>query len=276
MPRLALAQLPDDIAPILVRADPNGLAFEPATDCLFVADDRGRAIIRVSGERQARHAEIPSGGIVARNHLGGLALAPDGTLYAARLGYGRAGAVLRVTPDGAVSELPGLDPLRYRIGVALDPERRALYVTEFLRSRCRPFAGTVVRVELDSGRVTTVCDGFLKPVGIAVVGGALVVADKSLGSVALIRLVGDRALRTVIATGVPRPDAITAAGPDSVFVACNDEESATGMIFEVWLDGRIRFVARGPWEPRGLAYDGADRLFVSARRTGRVVVLRCR
>src|SRR5262245_37972928 len=128
MPRLAIAHLSEDIAPIHVRADPNGLAFDSTTDCLFVADDRGRAISRVAGDRQTRQAEIPSGGVIARNHLGGIALAPDGSIYAARLGYGRAGAVFRASPDGAVTELAGLDPQRYRVGLALDPEARSLYI----------------------------------------------------------------------------------------------------------------------------------------------------
>jgi len=57
-----------------------------------------------------------------------------------------------------------------------------------------------------------------------------------------------------------------------VLVTAYDDDTRCGSVHRIWLDGRRTAVlARGPWEPRGIATDGA-RIFVAARRAGRVLV----
>ena len=64
---------------------------------------------------------------------------------------------------------------------------------------------------------------------------------------------------------------MTACGSDSVLVTTFDDITRTGCVRQLWPDGLSRVVARGPWEPRGIATDG-DRVYVAARRAGRVLV----
>lgn len=62
----------DDLQPILVRADPNGLAYDRHTSTLFVADGYTGSILRVEGHHQRRIATIDSGGALGTNRIGGL------------------------------------------------------------------------------------------------------------------------------------------------------------------------------------------------------------
>src|SRR5258705_2729510 len=106
-----------DSIPIL--ADRTGLAYDRHAGVLYVAD-AGGGILRVADDGHRRVATIDSGGVTARSRIGGLALTPYGTLYASRIGYGRAGAVFRIEPDGQLEALRGLAPQVWRLGVTYD------------------------------------------------------------------------------------------------------------------------------------------------------------
>ncbi len=262
-----------DLSPIPVRADPNGLAFDQHAEQLFVADAQTGAILRLDGDMQRKVATIDSGGVVARSRIGGVAVTPYGTLFVTRLGYGRAGAVVRVEPDGSMEALERLPVEVWRIGLVYDAHEHALYVAQFRKAVSGPYDGAIVKLDLATGDAEIVVEDLHKPVGVAKVGDALVVTDARARMVYRCdRTPGRAATRTVIAHGIDRPDSVVAASPDSVYVTTFDEAARQGAVRQIWLDGRARIVALGPWEPRGIATDG-DRIFVSARRAGRIVVV---
>jgi hypothetical protein len=267
---LAVEEIAERI--ITVGADPNGLALGPHGE-LYVSDGRDGAIGRIDGDRARRVAPIDSGGVITTNRISGLAVAPSGTLFVARLGYGRAGAVFRVDPDGQPEALDALSPRFWRLGVCYDARAHAIYTTQFLKSWSGAFEGSVVRVDLATGASTTVVERLLKPVGVAVVGSALVVTDARDRAVYRIDRNGDAEVwRTALPCGGERPDSVCAVDAGSVLVTTYDDNLRRGSVRQIWLDGRMRVVASGPWEPRGVACDG-EVAYVAARRLGRVLVV---
>jgi sugar lactone lactonase YvrE len=265
-----LPDLPEpDHKPILVRADPSSLLFDRCTQALYVADAYAGAVIRVVGETQRRLATIDSGGVIATNRIGGIALAPDGTVFASRIGYGQAGAIVRIT-DGHATPLPKLPARPWRGDVVFADDR--LYATQYLRSSSGPFEGSIVEVDPVTGACSQVIDGFLHPTGLVKLGSILVVADARQRAVFRVTVSGGRGvLRLQLAGDVDRPESLCAVDADSVLVTTFDDHTGRGAVRRIWLDGRIKTIAYGPWEPRGVATDG-DRVFVATRRTGHVLV----
>jgi sugar lactone lactonase YvrE len=270
---MALA-FPVDDTPIPVREDPNGLAYCPRTNVLYVADGYSGAIVRIDGHHQQRIATIAPGGVIAPNRIGGITATPYGTLFVTRIGHGYEGAIFRVQPDGHTEELDRLPARFCRYGVVYDTPEHALYTTQFMSGKRGAFDGSIVSVDLVSGEPSTVLDGFLKPMGIAKLGSTLVVADARQHAVFRVDLVAGRAVfRIQLAGDVDRPDSVCACGDDSVLVTTYNEETRLGAVRRLWLDGRRSAVlARGPWEPRGIATDGV-RVFVASHRAGRVLVV---
>jgi sugar lactone lactonase YvrE len=261
-----------DDTTIVVRAEPNGLAFDRDREALYVADAKSAAVIRIEGRRHTRIASLPPNTILGSNHLAGLTVTPYGTIYAARLGYGRTGAVLQIEPDGDCVALPRLPARFWRVGVAYDGLRHRIYSTQFLKSASGPFEGSVIAIDLATGDVTTVVEDLLKPVGVAAFGHVMVVSDARMKVVLRLDLVEGRAVsRSVLADGL-RPDAICAVDARSLLVTSYDDVAHEGALDRLWLDGRRERIASGPWQPRGVATDG-ERAYVSAKRGGRVLVL---
>lgn len=255
------AEALEDHAPILLSADPDGLALERQTGALLVADQTG-AITRV-GDRAQTVATLG-------RRIGGFAVAPGGSIYATCLGVG-AGAVVEVA-NGNVAAIPRLSPELWRLGISYDADAHVLYTTQFAKSVNGPCNGAIVEIDLEDGHASTIADGFVKPVGVVRLAGWLIITDARQRAVFRVKLRWGRAVSTsVLAGGIDRPDSICIAGPDSVLVSCFDEETKIGTVRQMWLDGRVRQVARGAWEPRGIASDG-DRVYVSARRASRVLV----
>ncbi|MBL9015772.1 MAG: hypothetical protein JNL83_16425 [Myxococcales bacterium] len=262
---LAVAhELFDDLRPIHVGADPCGVACDPHGDAVFVADAYSGAIVRVDGERQRRIATLP-GGVIGVERVSAIALTTYGTVFAA----GQGGALVRIEPEGQVELLDGLVRGFTRSGLAYDAKEHALYATQSLGNR----EGSVISIDLVSGVPSTLIDGFLKPVGIAKVGAALVVADARTRAVYRIELVAGRAVhRYQLAADLGRPESVCAFGRDSVLVTSYDDEHRRGHVRRLWLDGRSHTITSGAWEPRGVATDG-ERAFIAIRRAGRVMTV---
>lgn len=259
-----------DETPVLVR-DPAGIAC--LGDALYVADSYTGGIIRVDRHRQQRIAMIETAGVVASNRIGGIVATPHGTLYVARIGHGHRGAIFRVEPEGLIEELDKLPARYWRYGLAYDVGEHALYTTQFMSGKRGAFDGSIVSIDLVSCEPSTVLDGFSKPMGIAKLGSTLVVADARQRAVFRVDLVAGRAVfRLQLAADIDRPDTVCACDHESVLVTTYDEETRLGAVRRLWLDGkRSAVLARGPWEPRGIATDGT-RVFVAAHRAARVLV----
>jgi DNA-binding beta-propeller fold protein YncE len=259
----------DDLHAIAVQADPNGLAYDRNDDTLYIADGGGAVLAIEQGHRR-RVATIDAAGCTA-DQLGGIAVAPDGTLYVARLGHGHAGAIFQIA-GGTVTELPGLSPRAWRLGVAYDAVEHALYATQYHKTETGPCDGSIVRIDLSSGEVDTVVDGLCKPVGVAKLGSTLLITDARRGSVICAELAGPRSGRsTELVIGLDRTDSIAARGLDAVVLTTYRPDTGVGTVRELWLDGTLATIASGRWEPRGIASDG-DRAFVSIRRGNRILV----
>jgi sugar lactone lactonase YvrE len=256
---LALPRREPVASAIYLDADPNGLAI--ANGVLYVADGETGTIMRADSTPLA---VIDSGGIEIGNRIGGLAAAPDGALYVTRLGYGSAGAIFRINPDGSTIELD-LPTEPWRLGIAC--RGRAVYSTQFYKNDDGPCDGSIIRIA--DGRISTIARGFGKPVGLAWVGDSLLVTDAKQRGVFSVD--GRRYVRALAAPDA-RPDSICALDRDSALVTTYDAEFKRGAVLRVWLDGRSREIAHGTWEPRGIATDG-ELAFVSVRRGGRVLVI---
>ncbi len=265
---------PTDFAgdtPVPVCHDAAGVALDGRDRALYVADGYGGAVIRVDGPRQQRIATIDGGGVFAAERIAGLVSTPHGTLYVSRIGHGKAGAIFRVDPTGHVESLEKILPIYWRGGLAYDAREHALYATQYLCSARGAYDGSIVMIDLVGGEPSTVIDGFHKPVGIAKLGATLVVSDARSRTVYAIETRGGRGVhRLQIASLADRPGALTACGSDSVLVASFDETEKVGVIRRLWLDGKQAEVARGPWDPRGVATDGV-RVMVATSRMGRVL-----
>ena len=259
----------ENLEPILLRADPSCLAFDQRTDALYVADAYSGAIIQVDHllGRQRRIGTIEAGGVIATNRIGGLAIADDGALYVTRVGYGQCGGIFRIVPGREPVALAAVSPRLWRGGVCLD--RTTLYATQYLRSTSGPFDGAIVALDLASGDTLTLLDGFLYPTGIVRLAAGLVVSDARQRSVFLVEL-GHTTHRIELASDLDRPDSICPCGEDSVLVTTFDDVLGRGSVRRLWLDGHVRLIAEGAWEPRGVATDG-ERVFVATRRSGAIL-----
>ena len=247
---------------ISVPAEPNGLAI--CNGALYLADDRSLAVMRVDGTRVTT---IDSAGIAKPNHLGGLAAGPDGGFFVARLGWGTAGAVFHVDADGRAAAVDDLPARFWRLGVAYCADEHAVYTTQFLK--CSEGAtGSVARIDLATGELSVVAEGFTKPVGVAKLGTSVIVTDAR--QCAVFRI--DGATVAPLARDIGRPDTVAIAGEDSVYVTTYDAATETGAVREIWLDGRVRTLASGAWEPRGvIAHAGV--VYVALRHVERILVV---
>jgi sugar lactone lactonase YvrE len=268
----AVMTTPEDLNEIHVAADPNGLVYDRSEDTLYVADGDSGAVLAIHRGRHRRLATIDSAGVVGGNRLGGIALARHGTLYVARIGHGRAGAIFRIE-NGAVTQLEHLSPHAWHLGLIYDMAEHALYATQFRKVIAGHCDGSVVRIDLATGHVVPVIDNFQKPVGVAKLGSTLLVTDAGRRAVFRVELPAGRAAHcTQLVTCLDRPDSIVAAcGQDMALMTTYHSDTRVGSVRQLWLDGRMKTIAHGDWEPRGIATDG-KRAFVSVRGGSRVLV----
>jgi len=251
--------------------DPNGLAIDDR-GTLYIPDGQSGSIAIVGRDRRSQVLAIEADGVISSNPIGGVAITGDGTLYVTRHGYGKRGAVMRVGRDGSADEIASLSPAMFRFGVTYDPLMHALYTTQYVKTPHGPAEGAVVEIDLDTGKATTLVVGFTQPVGIVKLGGVFVVTDAKARTVYRIDLREGRAEACIALAELDRPGSVCARGRDSVLVTSWDDVSQRGSVHELWLDGRMRTFATGPWLPRGIVTDG-ERVFVAVRGTGKILEL---
>jgi len=276
---------------VLVTGSPihgaNGVMFD-ASGRLYIASAVGREIIVMDPETGEILDRLgPDRGVESPDDL---AFGPDGSLYWTSLLTGEVG---RLSPDGVKtgqSVALGLDPITFsddgRLFVALDFLGDALYELDpdlvdpprliaenlgFLNGMdwgpdgflYGPIMtkGEVVRVDVDTGAVTTVADGFGYP-GVVKFDsqGRLYVGDDMRGEIS--RVDTETGSKEVIATGLGL-DNIAFDSQDRLFVS----NAREGSILEVLPDGTTRTVSPGGMiVPQGVAVlprAGGDSVFVA-------------
>jgi sugar lactone lactonase YvrE len=269
---LVLPETPEaqqDSVQILARGAPihgaNGLMFD-GNDRLYIASVGGREILVMDPD---------TGQILDRLGLDegvespdDLVFGPDGSLYWTALFTGEVG---RISPDGVKTGqfvALGVNPITFsddgRLFVALDflgdglyeldpdlvePPRLIIEELGFLNGfdfgpdgyLYGPIytQGKVVRIDVDTGEMSTVADGFhVVPAVKFDSQGRLYTGDSDTGEVFRIGLDGQK---DVIATGLFGLDNLAFDSNDRLFVSGSDD----GYIVEVLADGSNRLVSEG-------------------------------
>jgi len=268
----------------------NGLMFD-SHDRLYIASVGGREIVVMDPHSGAILDRLgPDQGVEGPDDL---TFGPDGSLYWTSLFTGEVG---RRTPDGTKSTVaklpPGVNPITFsdngRLFVALDFLGDALY--EIDPNGANPprlivsnlgglnamdwgsdgflygplyFRGQVVRVNVDSGAITMVADGFGIPVAAKFDSrGRLYVLDQARGEVVRVDMATGG--KQVIARLTPGLDNLAFDSRDRLFVSSNHD----GFIAEIRRDGDVRMVSGGGMiAPAGVAVlpraKGRESVFVA-------------
>lgn len=269
--------------------DANGILFD-SNDKLYVTSVYGGEIIVLdpdTGEITNRLG-IESGVKCPDDLIFG----PDGSLYCTNLIVGEVGLL---SPDGATSNqsvAPGVNSITFsddgRLFVALDFMGDALYELDPAFSmEPRLIAkdlgwlngmdwgpdgylygpiwtkGEVVRIDVDSGNITTVAKGFGIPSCVKFdSSGDLYVADYDKGEISRIYL--NNSTSEIMVSGLERMDSIAFNSHDRLFTSAED-----GTIYEVLANGSTREVLKGGMiGPGGVAVQsdpdpGNDSVFIA-------------
>lgn len=259
-----------------VQAQPNGLYWRGDLSQLFIADDdENRILTRSDDGKSAIFAEIPNpSGDPGTDGLGQIDFAPDGSLYVPRFGFDdpSLGAVFRIGPDGQPAAVAGLKTDVRRVGLDFDDASGLLYVGTFTKDSGGVFTGWVAVVDPEKGTEQTLVDGLVKPVGVIALGGKLYVGDQPTRKIYSVDL-ADPALVLLTDELVSLDQFIHTSDDESFFSIAYDESVTTGYVYRVSTDGTYTTVAQGAWEPRGIAFDGVSRIFVSERDGQRIAVV---
>ncbi|HEY1097972.1 MAG TPA: hypothetical protein VGF99_03550 [Myxococcota bacterium] len=241
---------------IPLDGDPNGLTLRDDGTLLIADDNNNRVLAYVDGEGTSVFADLPTAAANGPG-LGAVAVLDDGRLVLPRFGFGSAGDVVVVEPDGTSRVVPNLDATRRRIGAVQGPDG-TVYIAGFVVVGDGRKLGTVWRLDLDTGAEVSVLDGFAKPVGLLVVGDTLFISDQERREIATARF-PDLDDVSTFASGLPSADLLS-AGPDgALFTGSKD-----GDVLRIDSAGAFTIVASDFQEVRGTAYDAVNRrLFVA-------------
>lgn len=260
-----------------VQAEPNGLSYRADQKSLYIADDdNNRVLVRTDDGVLSVFAEIPNpSGDPGSDGLGDLDFAADGSLFVPRFGFGMPGlgAIFRVSPEGQPEQLTGVNDEWRRVGLDYDDARGLLYVATYSRDADDVYTGWIASVDPVAGVETKIVEGLSKPVGIAVVGDTLFVGDQAQRQLFSVDLTAATPTLALVSDEFESLDLMEARPDGDLFVLSYDTANSTGRVYRVTPAGAITSVAQGAWEPRGITFDGASRIFVSARDTQTIVVV---
>jgi hypothetical protein len=238
------------------NADPNGVFWDAKSSTLYIADNLNDAVLTwtdAGGFKTLVSLPGPTG-----NDVGGLVQLADGTIVVVEFGFGTSGLVALVHPNLTTGTVPGLDPTRSRLGIALAPDG-TIYDTYFDKVSGAA-TGFVATLDITAGTEPNVISGLMKPVGVAVVGSMLYVSDQTLGEILAAPLSSPQSYKT-LSTNIT-PDLLSVGPTGTIFSG-----SPTGVVYQIdTTTGAFNtlFTASGTLEPRGTAYDAVNkRLFVA-------------
>ncbi|MBZ5714228.1 hypothetical protein [Nannocystis pusilla] len=260
-----------------VQAEPNGLHYRADEQRLYIADDdNNRVLVRDEDGTIAVFAEIanPSND-PGSDGLGDLDFAADGTLFVPRFGFGMPGlgAIFQVAPGGAPEAIAGVNDEWRRVGLDYDDARGLLWVSTYSRDADDVYTGWIAGVDPVAGVETMLLGGLSKPVGIAVLGDTLFVGDQAQRQVFKVDLTAATPALTLVSDEFESLDLMETTPDGALLVLSYDTANSAGHVYRVTAEGAITTVAQGDWEPRGIAFDGVSRIFVSARDTQQIVVM---
>ena len=260
-----------------VQAEPNGLFYRADEKSLYIADDdNNRILVRGDDGGIKVFAEIPNpSGDPGSDGLGDLDFAADGSLFVPRFGFGMQGlgAIFRVSADGTPTELPGVASEWRRVGLDYDDARGLLHVATYSRDADDVYTGWISTVDPVAGVETKILGGLSKPVGIAVIGDSLFVGDQVQRQLFRVDLTSSEPALALVSDEFESLDLMEATPDGELLVLSFDTANSTGYVYRVSQAGAITTVATGDWEPRGIAFDGVSRIFVSARDSQTIVVV---
>lgn len=263
------AQAP--VARMIARGAPihgsNGLYFDK-NDRLYIASAGGREIVVMDPDSGKILERIgPERGVESPDDL---TFGPDGSLYWTALMTGEVG---KLTPDGkkvtVAQGLMGANPITFsddgRLFVARDFMGEGLY--ELDPNGVKPprpideklvglnafdfgpdgklygplfFGGKLVSVDVDSGAMRTVAEGFTTPVSVKFdAQGRLFAADQAQGKVFLVNPMSGA--KSVYATIEPGLDNLAFDSKGRLFAS----NANTAAIYEVRADGTVRTISPG-------------------------------
>ena len=260
-----------------VQAEPNGLFYRADQGALYIADDdNNRILVRRDDGTLEVFAEIPNpSGDPGSDGLGDLDFSADGSLFVPRFGFGMVGlgAIFRVSADGTPNEIQGVNTEWRRVGLDYDDTRGLLYVATYSRDADDVYTGWISTVDAVAGVETKILGGLGKPVGIAVIGDTLFVGDQSQRQLFRVDLTAKEPALQLVSDEFESIDLIEATPGGELLVLSFDTANSTGYVYRVSQAGAITTVATGDWEPRGIAFDGVSRIFISARDSQTIVVV---
>lgn len=232
---------------IEVDGDPNGLFWSAGDNVLYVADDAGNRILSFDGSAFQVVATLP-GASSSGPGLGQLLRRSDGSIVVPRFGYGTAGDVVVVDPDGKARALKKLDKQRRRIGLTEGKDGR-LFVGYFAGEKPSR-VGAVAVLDIDAETESDIATDFKKPVGVLADADGLLVADQDASEI--FRVPFDSPEKRSVVARIEAPDLMTWGEDGSFYVG-----SKAGVINHVRADGTVERVGDSLREVRGIAVDTA-------------------
>lgn len=255
---------------IPLSGTPNGIAVRP-DGTILITDDSSNSIQQSSGDDPfTRFATLPpvQG---ARNGLSQIATGPGGNVFVERFGFGTASAIFRIDETGLITLASDTHPERRRLGLAVLSSTGFLS-SWFVKAGNDPAQGGISRVTLDpaTGRATErdLVTGLVKPVGIAVVGDTLYIADQAANRIV------ETSLRIALSASAPvhatevfasvtSPDLLAASADGTLYTKCGDHA-----LCRFSTAGQATVIANDFDEPRGVAIDPTRKRLLAVDRGG--------
>ncbi len=237
--------------------DPNGLWWDEATRTLFLADETNNRVVSwTEAGGFATYAEL--GAVPASSGgLGQLLRLGDGRFVTPRFGFGTAGGVYVVSSDGTTTAtVPNLDPVRRRVGLGV-ANNGTIYQAYFTRVGMGPRSGGIATLDLTTGAEPVFLDGFGKPASVLVEGMDMYVSDQDRNRI--VHVPRRTPTSSTTFAQLDSPDILTWGPMGSLFSG-----SRVGVVYQISRSGTVTSFATGLQQPRGVAYDEAQRrLFIA-------------